>query len=107
MTQTADERTPDTVSEAVQQLVDDGYTTDFALRPALVHCGECQTTHSAEGAVIERTYRFEGASDPDDEAIVIGMRCPHCGARGVLVSGYGPSADPDEIDVIRSLVDGR
>ena len=45
-----------------------------------------------------RVYRFEGPSDPDEEAVVFALRCPVCGAGGTLVSGYGPSADPELTD---------
>jgi len=50
-------------------------------------------------------YRFEGPSDPDEEAVVYALRCPRCGAQGALVSTYGAGADPalaDHLDVPRA-----
>ena len=98
---------PETVSAAITQLAAEGYTVDFSRRAHGLHCPACGEGHPAEAAQVEKVYRYEGASDPDDQAIVLGLRCPGCGAKGVLVSGYGPSTDPNEIAFILSLVDGR
>lgn len=97
----------ETVSAALAHLAQEGYTADFSSRASGLHCEVCGKAHTAEGARVEKVYRFEGASDPDDEAIVLGLRCPACGVKGVLVSGYGPSTDPDEVALILSLLDGR
>jgi hypothetical protein len=86
---------PDTVTEALRLLADDGYSVDFNIDSATTTCPHCRETHHLEHVAIERQYRFEGPTDPADEAIVLGLRCPACGARGVLVSAFGPDADPD------------
>ena len=52
---------------------------------------------------IDAQYRFEGASDPDDESVVLGLHDPATGVRGVLVSAYGPSASATEADVLAVL----
>jgi hypothetical protein len=98
---------PDSVREAIARLAADGYTADFSPRTARVHCGACGLASAPEQTQVDRIYRFEGASNPDDEAIVLGLSCPACGVKGVLVSGYGPSADPDDIDLILALTDHR
>jgi hypothetical protein len=86
---------PETVLEAVQFLERQGYTANLIVRPdGTIRCGACQRTHPIEGALVDRVFRYEGASDPDDEAIVLGVRCPHCGTKGVVVSAYGPAAEP-------------
>ncbi len=94
---------PDTVTEALAVLEADGYTESFSVRDGRVRCHACDSDHDAEGAVVERIYRFEGASDPDYEDIVFGLGCPVCGARGTLVSAFGPGADPEELDALRIL----
>lgn len=98
---------PGTVSAALAQLAAEGYTADFSSRAQTLHCAACGGAHAPAGARVEKVYRFEGPSDPGDEAIVLGLRCPACGVKGVLVSGYGPSTDPDEVALILSLLDGR
>jgi hypothetical protein len=57
------------------------------------------------GAIVDHVYRFEGDSDPADEAIVLGVHCPNLGVRGVVVSAYGPSIDRDHEAVLRALVE--
>lgn len=88
---------PDTVTDALRILAADGYTADFNLANAALHCPSCQGRHPLEQAVAERVYRFEGPSDPADEAIVLGVRCPRCGALGTIVSAFGPDADPETL----------
>jgi hypothetical protein len=94
---------PDTVTEALAVLEAEGYVESFVVRNGRVGCTACGQEHEATGAIVERIFRFEGISDPDDEEIVFGLRCPVCGAKGVLVSAFGPNADPDELDALRIL----
>ena len=86
---------PDTVTEALDLLSAAGYSVDFNLDADAAICSRCGATHELEQNVVERQFRFEGDSDPGDESIVLGIRCESCGARGVLVSAYGPDADAD------------
>ena len=55
------------------------------------------------GLHIDAQYRFEGASDPDDESLVLGLHDPGSGARGVLISAYGPSASGSEAEILSVL----
>lgn len=97
----------DSVTDALAQLVEAGYRSDFSGRDGQVHCGRCHDDHGPELAQVDHVYRYEGPSDPDEEAIVLALSCPVCGARGTLVSGYGPSTDPDAIELIVALGDDR
>jgi hypothetical protein len=94
---------PDTVTAAVQFLQSEGYRSDFVIDERLVCCGACGREHSAPHLKIRHTFRFEGASDPGDEAIVLGLECPSCGAKGIIVSAYGPDADTQFIAVLDHL----
>ena len=49
------------------------------------------------------SYRFEGESDPDDEAAVFGVRCGHCDTKGVYIVAYGPSMGADDALVVSQL----
>ncbi|MBA2609181.1 MAG: hypothetical protein H0U92_09605 [Actinobacteria bacterium] len=100
-------REPDaetTVSEAIDALRVKGYDADFSVsEEGLLRCGQCGHLHAPEDAVVNVTYRFEGASDPDDEAVILGLTCGACGSRGVLVAAYGPSASPEDAAVVAAL----
>ena len=103
----SDAASPDTVSEAVAVLEAEGYAADLYARPEGIRCGACGRDHNPAAAEIHRIFRFEGTSDPGDEAIVVGLVCPACGSRGVLVAAYGPTADPEVADVVAQLEDRR
>ena len=96
---------PDTVTEALRQLAADGYGADFRLRSHGIFCPVCSEEPALEGSLVDRVYRFEGESDPGDEAIVFGLRCGNCGARGSLASGYGISAEPEVLDQLNYLAE--
>ena len=97
----------DTVTEVIAALQADGYRSGFDIRDGKLWCDNCGEPHETTLAVIERVERFEGPSDPDDEAIVFAMVCPKCKGRGTLVAGYGPTADPESLDVVAELIDRR
>ncbi|HEY2814364.1 MAG TPA: hypothetical protein VGJ03_12935 [Acidimicrobiales bacterium] len=95
--------TPDTVTEAVQFLTKEGYRDEIRLVAGGLECDGVGGVHDAASAVVDYTFRFEGPSDPGDEAIVLGIDLPKWGRKGVLVSAFGPNADADEADVLRAL----
>jgi hypothetical protein len=93
------------VVEEISTLRARGYTADFRItRDGQLRCGSCAHDTVATDAVVESTARFEGPSNPDDQAIVFGLRCVSCGVRGVLVSAYGPTASAEEADVLTALL---
>jgi ferredoxin len=96
---------PETVADAVRLLAADGYSGEFSINANAVHCGACERACEPSRVVISRTYRFEGNTDPADEAIVLGLECPDCGVRGVLVSAYGPDADAALLALVEHLAD--
>jgi len=97
-----------TVVEEIDSLRSRGYTADFSVTAdGQLRCETCGRTHRPSDAVIESTARFEGASDPDDQAVVFGLRCDACGLRGVLVTAYGPTASAEEAAVITALTSPR
>lgn len=83
-----------TVTEALDLLAREGYADDLHLGADGLDCSSCGTNHPTDLVEVDRVFRFEGPSDPADEAIVLGLRCPACGAKGSLVSAFGPDAEP-------------
>jgi hypothetical protein len=90
----------DTVSEAVNGLKKRGYTVDFNIEKDAIICesGRCHP----EDFEITEIYRFEGNSDPADEAIVYAIESKN-GLKGVLVNGYGISSDSMSDDMAKKL----
>lgn len=95
--------TPDTVTAAVRQLADEGYTADFQLIDGAIRWDQREHECAVEQMVVERVYRFEGPSDPGDQMIVFGLHDPGSDTRGSLASAFGPDADPDMLDHLVGL----
>jgi hypothetical protein len=89
---------PDTVVDALRLLKEQGYELEFDLRGAGLRCDVDDRICPVGDAIVEKLFRFEGPSDPGDEMIVFGLMDPLTGRRGVLASGFGPSADPEVLD---------
>jgi hypothetical protein len=62
--------TYDTVSEAVNDLKKRGFILDFNLGPEGLTCQGLPVPLKASEFEISEFYRFEGDSNPDDEAVV-------------------------------------
>jgi len=94
--------TYDTVSQAINGLKERGYTIDFNLEFDCIVCQQTPVTLMPNEFEITEVYRFEGNTDPADEAIVYAIESKH-GHKGVLVNGFGPSADSVSSDMIEKL----
>ena len=90
----------DTVTEAVNGMKKRGFTIDFNLDENCISCQEGK--FEPENFEIVEVYRFEGDSDPADEAVVYGIQSS-TGLKGVLVNGYGISADPITTEMAQKL----
>lgn len=92
----------DTVSEAINDLKERGYTTDFNISNECIVCEEKPLRLSPSEFEITEVYRFEGPSDPADEAVVYAIESKH-GDKGVMVNGYGASTDGLSDEMIRKI----
>lgn len=89
-----------TVTEALEYYRQKGYTVDFNLHE---NCIVCQTDkfHPHEFEIVD-TFRYEGNSDPADEAVVYAIESAS-GLKGVLVTGYGMSSDTMSEEILKKL----
>jgi len=90
----------DTVTAALNGLKQRGYTRDFNLEENCIACHEDK--YPPEDFEIVEVYRYEGNSDPADEAVVYAIE-GRKGEKGVLVSGYGISADEMSDELAKKL----
>jgi hypothetical protein len=95
--------TPLTVTEAVAFLREQGYTDDIDLQGTNFVSGRTNLSYALINVIVDHTFRFEGDSDPGDEAIVLGLRYPETDIRATLVSAYGRDADPATAEFFRRL----
>ena len=92
----------DTVSEAVNGLKQRGYNIDFNLEQDTINCEKTPVSLRPSEFEITEVYRFEGDSNPDDEAIVYAIESK-LGQKGVLVNGFGISAEPIGEEMVKKL----
>ena len=90
----------DTVSEAVEGLKQRGFTMDFNLQENCLVCHD--KIFNVDDFEIVEVHRFEGDSDPSDEAVVYGIESKN-GLKGILVNGYGISSDQISGEMARKL----
>lgn len=91
------------VTEAIALLEADGFRSDFSFADGRVQCRGCGTPHRPAQLVVRHTFRFEGMTDPGDQAIVLGVECPTCAVKGIVVSAYGPEASREFIELVQHL----
>jgi len=101
------DRLETSIGEAIGRLRAEGYDADFRVDGVELRCHACGLPHPPAEARMEAVVRVEGVTDPADEAIVLGLACVACGARGVLVSAYGIAASAAEATVMNALLDAR
>lgn len=80
-----------TVLEALNDLKKKGFNHDFNINSEDIKCNPSDFT-------IEHVYRYEGDSDPDEEAVVYGI-ASISGEKGYFVSGFSANSD-DGISII-------
>lgn len=92
-----------TVTEVLNHLKENGYTVDFNLQDNCLVChGNSLQLHPDE-FVVDKHYRFEGVTDPGDEAIIYAISSTKHNIKGVLLNGYGISSNPITDELIRAL----
>ena len=89
-----------TVTEAISQLRKKGFTTDFNLKQNEPAAGE-NNLALGEFEIMD-VYRYEGESDPADEAAVYAI-VSSSGVKGILVTGYGLNSDGASSETLKNI----
>jgi hypothetical protein len=89
-----------TVSEAIEQLRQKGFTMDFNLEKNCIVCHPDK--FNPDDFEIVDVYRYEGDTDPADEATVYAIESK-TGLKGILVTGYGISTDTMSAEILAKL----
>ena len=92
----------DTVAEAIKGLKQRGYTIDFNVEAGRIVGPQSSVTLKPADFNITEFYRFEGPSDPADEAVVYAIESGS-GQKGVLVTGFGISAEGMGEEMVEKL----
>ena len=92
----------DTLVEALQDLKKRGFTHDFNLEKDRIYCTNLKMYYRPKEFNVLEFYRFEGMSNPDDNAILYAVETS-TGDKGVLVDAYGvyESVSPEMINKLK------
>ncbi len=90
-----------TLSETISGLKKEGYTIDFNIQKQCLVCLHSNILLSPDDFEIDKVYRFEGATNPEDQSILYAISSTKNDIKGVLVNGYGISSD-GETDILIS-----
>lgn len=83
------------VIKALEELKSMGFVVDFNLL-------EEDIMRNPNHYEILHIYRYEGESNPDDEAIVYGIKS-NTGEKGVFVAGFSPNSESEAAKVLHDL----
>lgn len=90
-----------TVSKAIDELREKGYTEDFNLDENCLVCNSGK--FGDEEFEITHIYFYEGETDPGDEATVYAIKS-NAGHKGILVTGDEQDMDPMSSRIIKKLL---
>ena len=80
-----------TLSQAINKLkLEEGYDLDFNLLDEEIENKAKNETYQLHEFNVDKILRFEGMSNPDDNAILYAISTKN-GQKGILVDGYGIS----------------
>ncbi|WP_016989542.1 hypothetical protein [Flavobacterium sp. ACAM 123] len=84
-----------TVSKALDELNENGFTYDFNLH-------EKDIAKNPKKYEIKHIYRYEGNTDPGDEAVVYGIQSKS-GKKGVFVAGFAANSISDAAQALLNI----
>lgn len=93
-----------TLSECITKAVDDGYTENFKVVTKGLATEDDKSIYNPENIAIANFYRFEGYSDPQDNAILYLIET-NDGKKGMLIDAYGAYADVKVSNFVRQVED--
>ena len=92
-----------TLSETMNELRKEGYVEDFNLQQNCLECRNGQFKVFTDEFKVDKYYRFEGASNPSDAAILYAISSDTHGLKGVLVNAYGIYSESVTDEMLQKL----
>jgi hypothetical protein len=95
--------TYETVTEALADLSERGYTAELSLRADCLFCQRKELRLNPDEFAIDEVYRFEGNTDPADETIIYAISSIDGETKGTLVNAYGTYSSSVNEDLVSKL----
>lgn len=94
-----------TMSQIMKKLADKGITAEFCMDDdGNMHFSDEEKTYEPADLKVLKSYRFEGASDPADNAVLYVAKSTD-GKKGMIIDSYGADSNNPESfdDFIRNI----
>lgn len=91
-----------TLAHTMKQLKRQGFADQFQVRDGELFALRVERAYQPEDLNVVQQHRFEGTSNPADEAILLAIRADD-GVKGTLCTTFGPDLGQDEIRVLQAL----
>ena len=92
-----------TLVDAINGLKALGYTEDFNLKEDHIACSNSKHQLSPDDFKVDNVFRFEGESDPEDQAVLYAISSEKYNLKGTLVNAYGIYSDNEANEIIKKL----
>lgn len=89
--------------EAIDQYRSEGYLEDFNLKPNSLECTNGNYELLLDQFKIDKYYRFEQNTDPDDESIIYAISSYKYSVKGILINSYGIYSEPINDEMLSKL----
>jgi hypothetical protein len=93
----------ESLSDALRRLTASGFHHAFRVEHGKLRDLATGEAYDPEVLEIDEIVRFEGESDPDEQAVLFALRSPRGNPLGTYSTVFGPGLPPDEGEVIRRL----
>lgn len=91
------------LSQTQQRLTDAGYVADLAVSGKVLHDPASGQDYEPTALKVIELVRFEGTSDPGDEALLLAVATREGAPVGTFTAPFGPTASADEAEILRHL----
>jgi hypothetical protein len=93
----------ESLSQALERLEAEGFTHGLRASDGWLHDLTTGAAHDPEHLRIVEVVRFEGDSDPDEQATLFAVRSQSGRPLGTYVVVYGAGMPPEDAEVVRRL----
>jgi hypothetical protein len=92
----------ESLTDALKDLRKRGYEEDFEVQSNCLYCDNLDLRLYEEEFHMDEVHRFEGSSNPDDNAAVYALTSP-TGVKGLIVDGPGASSDSISFEMAKKF----
>jgi hypothetical protein len=93
-------------SYSLLKILDDlkakGYSRCLTIKKGKAHFADSNKSFAPETMLLVGTYRVEGDSNNDEEAVIYALKT-QSGEKGTIIDSFGPHADPEKAEFISKV----